>query len=95
MILANIKIMKFYYVYILNSINKDFIYTGYTENLRNRLERHNSGGVTSTKYYMPFDLIFFEGYTNMKDAKRREKYLKTDKGKSTLKTMLKETFSQS
>lgn len=30
----------------------------------------------------------------MKDAKRRELYLKTTKGKTTLRTMLKEYFSK-
>jgi len=36
--------MKFYYVYILQSINfPDRFYTGFTENLKSRLEKHNSG----------------------------------------------------
>lgn len=39
---------------------------------------------------MPLELIHYEAYRNKKDAKRREKYLKGNKGKTTLKTMLKE-----
>jgi len=35
-------------------------------------------------------MIFYEAYRNLKDAKRREKYFKTTKGKTTLKIMLKE-----
>jgi len=84
--------MKFYYVYVLRSLKRDFIYIGYTENLRNRLSEHNSGQNTSTKPYHPFELIFYEAYRNEKDAKRRETYFKTTKGKTTLKTMLKEYF---
>lgn len=84
--------MKFYYVYILQSINFDFIYIGYTEDLRNRLKFHNSKQNTSTKPYAPLDLIHYEAYKNKKDAKRREKYLKTNHGKTTIKTMLKEYF---
>jgi len=34
----------------------------------------------------------FEAYNNMKDAKRREEYFKTTKGKTMLKLMLKEYF---
>jgi len=48
----------------------------------------------STKYYAPFDLLFYEAYQNIKDAKRREKYLKTTKGKTTLRSMLKEALKK-
>ena len=84
--------MKFYYVYILRSLQKNFIYVGFTKNLKRRYEEHNSGSEISTKHYKPFELIFYESYRNEKDAKRREEYFKTTKGKTTLKTMLKEYF---
>lgn len=45
------------------------------------------------KMYGPYDLIHYEAYKDMSDAKRREKYLKTTKGKTTLKTMLKDYFN--
>lgn len=82
--------MTFYYVYILRSLTHDFIYVGYTDNLRRRFIEHNSGQVISTKHYHPLELIHYEAYRNIKDAKRREEYLKTSRGKTTLKTMLKE-----
>ena len=82
--------MKFYYVYILKSLHRDFIYIGFTENLKQRFKEHNSGKSKSTKPYFPFELIHYEAYKNIKDAKRREQYLKTSRGKITLKTMLKE-----
>lgn len=84
--------MKFYYIYILKSLNNNFIYTGYTGNLKRRFKEHNNKEELSTKHYAPFDLIHYEAYRNEKDAKRREEYLKTTKGKTTLKTMLKEFF---
>ncbi len=84
--------MKFYYVYVLKSLNYDFIYVGFTEDLRRRLKEHNNQEELSTKHYAPFDLIFFEAYKNIKDAKRREEYFKTTKGKVTLKQMLREYF---
>jgi len=85
--------MIFYYVYVLKSINKEFVYVGFTHNLKRRLLEHNSGKNLSTKHYAPFELIHYEAYRNEKDAKRREEYLKTTKGKTTLKTMLKEFYS--
>lgn len=84
--------MKFHYVYVLYNRIKDFIYIGYSTDLRKRLQDHNSGYSLSTKSYIPLELIHYEAYRNMKDAKRREKYLKLNKGKTTLKTMLKEYF---
>jgi putative endonuclease len=85
--------MRFYYVYVLKSIYAHYIYTGYTSNLGQRLVRHNSKLVISTRKYAPYELIFFEGYKSMTDAKRREKYLKTTKGKVAVRTMLKETLN--
>lgn len=85
--------MKFYYVYVLNNPTKNFIYIGYSEYLKARVKAHNKGENTSTKPYIPLELIRYEAYKNMVDAKRREKYLKTHKGRTTLMTMLKDYFS--
>ena len=85
--------MKFYYVYILQNPSKNYIYIGYSENLKQRIESHNKGKNFSTKPYLPLELIHYEAYRNMSDAKRREKYLKGNRGKITLKTMLKEYFN--
>lgn len=85
--------MKFYYVYVLEIKVKNFVYVGYSEDLKARHKIHNVGGVTSTKHYIPLELIHYEAYKHMQDAKRREQYFKTTKGKVTLKQMLKEYFS--
>ena len=82
-----------YYGYILNSLKDNKLYTGYTTDLRKRFQEHNNGYVASTKPRRPFKLIFYEAYISKKDAKRREKYLKTDKGKSTLRMMLSDTLN--
>jgi putative endonuclease len=84
--------MKFYYVYVLYNKLKNFIYVGYSEDLKERVNYHNSGYVKSTKFYKPLELIHYEAYASMKDAKRREIYLKTNRGRTTLMTMLKEYF---
>ena len=87
--------MKFFYVYVLYNSYKNFIYIGYSENLKQRIQEHNEGKVRSTKAYTPLKLIFYEAYPTKSDAKRREKYLKTNKGRTTLMTMLKSHFSMS
>lgn len=86
--------MKFFYVYVLHNPLKNFIYIGYSENLKKRFQEHNSGGVKSTKAYKPLKLIFYEAYPAKSDAKRREMYLKSNKGRTTLMTMLKDYFQK-
>jgi putative endonuclease len=81
--------MAFYYIYILKSKKDKKLYTGYTSNLKIRLESHNNGKVFSTKNRLPVELIYFEGCLNMNDAVHREKYLKTTYGKRYIKNRLK------
>lgn len=57
-----------------------------------RVISHNKGENISTKRYIPLKLIHYEAYNNIKDAKRREQYFKTNRGKTTLLTMLHEYF---
>jgi putative endonuclease len=86
--------MKFYYVYVLRNSSKNFIYIGYSEDLKQRFTTHNKGENKSTKSYIPLELIHYEAYKNMVDAKRREFYLKSNRGRTTLMTMLKEYFGE-
>jgi len=81
---------KFYYVYILRSLKDGLFYVGYSEDLRQRLTEHNSGKNYSTKNRRPLELIFYEAFLHKSDALRREGYLKSTKGKVTLRLMLKE-----
>ena len=77
-----------YYVYILKSKKDNLLYVGYSTDLKKRLKAHQNGEVKSTKPRRPFELIFYEAYKSMRDAKRREMYFKTNKGKTSIKTML-------
>lgn len=85
--------MSFYYVYVLQSLKVDWIYIGSTSDLKQRFKSHNNKENLSTKGYVPFKLIFYEAYLSKKDALRREEYSKTTKGKTTLRTMLKDYLS--
>ena len=80
---------------VLKSTNHDFVYVGFTQNLKRRYHEHNNGEELSTKHYAPFELIHYEAYRNNKDAKRREHYFKTTKGRAVLKNMLKEYLKES
>ncbi|MBP9773832.1 MAG: GIY-YIG nuclease family protein [Candidatus Peribacteraceae bacterium] len=79
-------------VYVLRSLKNSQLYVGYTTNLKQRIETHNKGSVTSTKTKRPWKLIFAEAYISQADALRREKYFKTTQGKNALKHMLRITL---
>jgi len=78
----------FYYIYVLQSTIDDCFYTGYTSNLKKRINDHNNGKVASTKHRRPLKLLYFEGCLNQQDATHREKYLKTTYGKRYIKNRL-------
>ena len=73
--------MTHFYVYVLLSLKDNKYYTGYTSDLKKRIELHNKGMVISTKLRRPLILIYWEGCLNQQDATRREKYLKSGNGK--------------
>ena len=78
-----------FYVYILQSRKDEQFYIGFTKNLKKRIKDHNTGGTKSTKLRRPLKLIYYEAHKSEKDARRRERYFKTDKGKTTLRQMLR------
>ena len=85
----------FHYVYVLRSQKDKGFYVGSTPDLKSRLAKHNNGKVFSTKPRLPFDQIFYEAYRNESDASRREIYLKSTKGRTTLKSMFKDFLRES
>jgi len=85
--------MTFYYTYVLQSKKDADWYTGSTRNLQKRFEQHKKGQVESTKDRRPLKLIYYEACLSEEDARRREKSLKTFRGKMTLRRRLKSFFT--
>ena len=83
-----------FYTYVLRSISTGNLYIGYTNDLKRRFEQHNKGLSLSTKYRLPFKLVFYECFSNSTDARSREKYLKSGYGRQQLKDILKNTFNK-
>lgn len=80
------------YVYVLISLIDHRLYVGTTSDLKKRVERHNSGYVQATKNRTPFKILHYEAYSELSDAKRREKYLKGGKGHNELKVQIQDTL---
>ena len=72
-----------YYVYSIQSVaNPNRVYVGYTTDLRQRLETHNSGGSVYTAKYRPWQLVSYFAFKSEIRAKEFEEYLKTSAGKA-------------
>ena len=69
--------MEFSYVYILTNDRKTLLYIGVTSDLERRIIQHKSrlGSDFTTKYSI-HNLIYFEVFTDIKNAIEREKQLK-------------------
>ena len=78
-----------FYVYVLKSCVSTRLYVGYTANLKVRMKQHQNKKVWTTARMGEVELIFYEAFKSKPDALRREKYLKTSKGKSSIKQILR------
>ena len=65
-----------YFVYILFSPTAHKYYIGQTDNLSNRLERHNAGYEKATKPYIPWQLVWYTTKQSRAEAMQLEKKLK-------------------
>ena len=76
-----------YTVYILKcSDGKPYI--GCTENLEERLERHNNCHVPATENRRPVQLVTYVAFSDKYKAFEFEKYLKSGSGRAFLKKRL-------
>lgn len=83
---------NFYYVYVLLSQKDNKFYIGFTNDIKRRMREHNQGKNPSTSYRLPLELIYYEAHLNKEDVRRRERYFKTTKGKTTLRQLLRESL---
>ena len=74
-------------VYILFSEMHTKHYTGFTENLEQRLQSHNELGSGWTAKYRPWKVIFTKVFDSKTEAMKYEKWLKTGVGRDFIKTI--------
>jgi len=68
-----------HYTYIIKLKDKSY-YHGSSDDLKQRLKEHKSGGVSSTKNLRPFALVFYAAFFSKKKALDFERYLKSSSG---------------
>jgi putative endonuclease len=70
-----------FYVYVLKSLADGNLYIGQTADYEKRLALHNEGRIKSTKRRRPLRLIHIEEYETRGDAIKKERFLKSIKGR--------------
>ncbi len=73
-----------FYIYVLRSQKSGYRYIGQTSNLKRRLKEHNAGLTKSIRFQLPFRLVYIEEVPYRDEARRREKFLKSGKGREWL-----------
>ncbi len=72
-----------FYTYIIRSkLNPAQTYVGYSSNLKQRLEYHNSGKCKHTSKFIPWEIEFYAAFKDKPKALDFEKYLKSHSGKA-------------
>ena len=80
-----------YYVYVLrNKLNNKF-YIGSTNNLDERIKRHNEGRSGYTKRGK-WEVYYFEEYKTRSEAMKREKEIKSKKSRKYIENLVGNTI---
>lgn len=78
-----------YYAYIIYSHSRDTYYKGHTSlTPQKRLERHNGGWTVSTRSGIPWILKFFKSFDTRSEAIRYELFLKKQKNRSFIESLI-------
>jgi len=77
-----------YSVYVLKSEKNGRLYYGCTNSLKRRLAEHNSGYSKYTKNLRPLKLVYSEMCDSLTEARKREKFFKSGRGREIIKLKL-------
>lgn len=82
-----------YWAYVLYSAVYNKVYIGYTSNIDNRLIYHNhSNNKGWTSRYKPWIVTYTEAFHDKRNALKREKELKTAKGREFIWNYIKKNY---
>ena len=76
------------WLYILKNEETNRYYIGSTSNLSRRLKQHSSGSIRTTRILKTDKLVYQEEFSNVTEAKLREKKLKSYKSKKYIEWLI-------
>jgi len=77
-----------FYLYILNSIKDGRYYVGSCADINKRFHQHNSGLVKSTKFYLPWKIVYTEEYKTLSETRKRESQIKSWKKRAAIEKLI-------
>ena len=78
-----------YFVYIICSIKDGSYYVGSTQDLDERLQRHNQGRSKYTKAKRPWKLVYSEQHPDRASAVKRENQIKRRKDRNYIAVLVR------
>ena len=76
------------FTYILFSARINSYYVGSSQDLADRLKRHNSGRSTYTKRGVPWILVYKKEYLTKSEAYQAELYIKSQKSRKFIEELI-------
>lgn len=77
-----------WFAYALQSKRDGWLYIGMSSDVKKWLEEHNRGYDRSTRSRGPFELFYVEDCSSRREAREREKFLKSGMGREFLRSQL-------
>ena len=74
--------------YILYSKSKDKFYIGHTASIEDRLKRYNAGRSKSTKYGLPWEVIYIKEFETKSQAYNDEMFIKKQKSSKFIRNLI-------
>jgi putative endonuclease len=75
-------------VYVLQSIKSGAYYVGQTNNLTDRLRRHNANTEKATMGRGPWQLVYCESFQTRQEAWKREEEIKAQKHRAYIDNLI-------
>ena len=79
-----------YFVYILQSERTGRFYIGQTQDIEDRVRRHNAGTQAGTKGHLPWRLMRAERFKTREQAYAREREIKAKKNRKWIEWLLEQ-----
>ncbi len=77
-----------YFTYILQSKKDGSYYVGSTQNIEERVKRHNGGKEHFTSRGMPWTLVYWEQFETRSEAYKREMEIKGHKSRAYIQRLI-------
>ena len=80
--------MNSFFTYIIQSEKSNRFYIGHTNNIDERLKRHNAGSVVATRNKGPWTLVYSKSFLSKLEASQWELVIKKKKSRTYILSLI-------